>query len=120
MADSDFINEPEVPPTPSNEAKPEGVPPGMSDADLLRLAERLRPMYASAKVPPPDEVTLTAPTLYVGAEKMRPPSYVIAEDLAKLLQGKHLLFRRAGEVVTIDVMTGECEVMLPPTFVTWV
>lgn len=90
------------------------------DDTLEHLAERLRPLHEAAGVPQPDESAKTAPTLYVGTEKSRPPPYRLADELGKLLQGRDLLFIRGGELVTIDVVTGVCEIMDAHKFVTWV
>lgn len=91
-----------------------------TDDQLEQLAEKLRPLHDAAGVPQPDESAKTAPTLYVGTEKNRPPAYTLADEVGKLLQGRDLLFIRGGEIVTIDVVTGVCEIMDAHTFVTWI
>lgn len=90
------------------------------DTNLERLADKLKPLHEAAGVTPPDQAAKLAPTLYVGKEKTRPAPYKVADELGKLLQGKDLLFMRAGELVTIDAVTGHCEPMDAETFVTWV
>ncbi len=91
-----------------------------TDNTLEELAERLRALHALAEVTLPDEAAKAAPTLYVGAEKSRPPPYKIADELGKLIGGKQMLFLRNGVAVTIDPVTGTCEEMSPHAFVTWV
>jgi hypothetical protein len=90
------------------------------DDQLDALADKLRALHETADVPLPDEAARTAAVLYVGSEKLRPPPYKLADELGKLIAGKELLFMRAGVIVTIDPMSGECEPMEPHTFVTWV
>lgn len=90
------------------------------DEQMEELAEKLRPLHEAAGVPLPDEAAKTAPMLYVGTEKTRPPSYKLADELGKLVGGKQLLFIRGGQTVTIDPVTGVCEEMTPHAFVTWV
>lgn len=90
------------------------------DTSLEKLADKLRPLHDAAGVTQPDEAAKTAPTIYVGVEKNRPPPYKLADELGKLLQGRDLLFMRAGTVVTIDPVTGHCEPMDAETFVTWI
>lgn len=87
---------------------------------MERLAEKLRPLHDAAGVTQPDEAAKAAPSVFVGSEKNRPPPYKLADELGKLLAGRDLLFMRAGVVVTICPVTGQCEPMDADTFVTWI
>ena len=91
-----------------------------ADEQMVELAERLKPMHEAAGVPVPDKAAMTAPMVYVGTEKARPPSYELADELGKLVGAKSVLFMRNRVLVTIDPVTGVCEEMSAETFATWV
>lgn len=98
------------------------LPPAQpaKDERLALIAERLRPMYERAGLPLPDDVALSGPVLFVGAESTRPPVQRVARLLSDLLSGRNLLFMRGKEVGEIDSITGEWTPMTPHVFVTWI
>lgn len=99
----------------------QSVTPGkaVTDKRLANIAENLRGMYERAGLPLPDEIALSAPVLFVGAEGSRPPIQRVARLVSDLLTGKNLLFMRGKEVGEIDAITGEWTPMTPHVFVTW-
>lgn len=90
------------------------------DKRLEDLAEKLRGVHERCGLPLPDDLALSAPVLYVGAEGRRPPIQRLARAVSELLAGKDLLFMRAEEVGEIDAVTGKWAPMTPQVFVTWI
>jgi hypothetical protein len=104
---------------PTGTTPPPIPPPLPQDERLAAIADKLRPMYDRAGVEQPDENATSAPELFVGGEKSRPPPQQLARKISDHLRGKELLFTRAKQIGTINQLTGEWEPMGPHDFVTW-
>lgn len=83
------------------------------DASLVKVAEKLRPMFEAADVPQPDETALTAETL-----RLKQPIDDLAKDIAALLTSpKWGMFLSDKDIVTIE--DGVMEPMTAKSFRTW-
>jgi len=94
------------------------APEPPQDPKLDELAESLRAAYEAAGVPLPDKAARTAATVFVGAEKSRPPVQQVVSRVAELIVSKEL-YRRGQEIGTINPGSGDWELMTPHRFVTW-
>ncbi len=111
---------------PFNGAGPDGPPPENEggheppkDGNLERIGENLRGMHDRAGVPPPETIAKSAPGIYVGVERNRPPPDEFCRELSALLRTRGL-FIRNKVVGKINENTGEFEMMTPHDLVTWV
>lgn len=93
--------------------------PPKEDPKLKNLGEKLRGMHEAAGVPPPDDVALSAPTIYVGQDRNRPLPDEFSRQLTALLRSRGL-FVKNKDIGTVNEQTGEFETMTPHTLVTWV
>lgn len=87
------------------------------DPELLKLAEKLRPMFDAAGVTQPDELATRAPMLNINL-----PIDDLANCVADLLKapdGRWGLYRFEENIVTVDEQRGVRKTMTARNFRTW-
>lgn len=83
------------------------------------MAEAFRPLAAAAGIEMPAEAAMLARSLYVGRERARPPIQHLIPHLVDVLRGRHLVFRRGGDIVYRDPAERRFLPMDAETFCTW-
>lgn len=121
ISDSEYVTDEPVP-DDAPAKKTAGAPATKTDKGeqgARAMAEAFAPLARAAGVEVPEAAAFLAAQVFVGKEKSRPVPQKLVPRIIDALRGRHLLFRRGGEIVYWDTTLERLKEMKPHTFCTW-